>query len=126
MQSFATLADPVRRRIVEVLADGERSAGAIGAIVQPAFGITQPAVSNQLRALREAGVVEVEAHGSHRIYRLAPGAFDDVAAWVQRYAALWPQRLDALETELARGRRASAPAAPASRRSASDAEEASA
>mgnify|MGYP000998044380 CR=1 FL=1 len=115
MNSFATLADPVRRRIVEVLADGDRPAGAVGAIVQDEFGITQPAVSNQLRALRDAGVVEVEPRGAQRIYRLVPGALDDVTAWVERYAALWPQRLDALETELARGRRAGrAPGDPAS------------
>lgn len=124
MNSFATLADPVRRRIVEVLADGAQPAGSVGAIVQPEFGITQPAVSNQLRALREAGVVEVEPHGAQRIYRLVPGALDDVTAWVERYAALWPQRLDALETELARGRRADR--ASAASASAATPEEASA
>lgn len=69
------------------------------------FGIGQPAVSNQLRILREAQVVEVERRGSHRIYRIAPGALDEVFAWAQRYAQVWPQRLDALETELVRGRR---------------------
>lgn len=124
MNSFATLADPVRRRIVEVLADGARSAGSVGAIVQGEFGITQPAVSNQLRALREAGVVAAEPHGAQRIYRLVPGALDDVTAWVERYAALWPQRLDALETELARGRRAGR--ASAASASAATPEEASA
>lgn len=126
MHPFATLADPVRRRIVEVLADAERTAGAVGAIVQEEFGISQPAVSNQLRALREAGVVEAEARGAQRIYRLVPGALDDVAAWVERYAALWPQRLDALETELARGRRAPSDTATAHRTAASAPEEASA
>lgn len=105
MDAFALLADPVRRRIVEVLADGERAAGEIGALVQDAFGISQPAVSNQLRVLRESGAVEVEPRGSRRIYRLAPGALGEVDAWVERYARLWPQRLDALGTELARGRR---------------------
>ncbi|MGC5627667.1 ArsR/SmtB family transcription factor [Georgenia sp. Z1344] len=105
MDAFALLADPVRRRIVEVLADGESAAGEVGALVQGEFGIGQPAVSNQLRVLREAGAVQVEARGSRRIYRLADGAFDEVDAWAERYARLWPQRLDALETELARGRR---------------------
>ena len=124
MNSFATLADPVRRRIVEVLADGAQPAGAVGAIVRGEFGITQPAVSNQLRALREARVVEVEPHGAQRIYRLVPGALDDVTAWVERYAALWPQRLDALETELARGRHAGRAAEPPA--SAATPEEASA
>lgn len=106
MNSFALLADPVRRRIVEVLAEGERAAGEVGAIVQGEFGVGQPAVSNQLRALRDAEVVEVRPDGARRLYRLAPGALDDVQAWVDRYARLWPQRLDALETELAREGRA--------------------
>jgi len=105
MNSFAVLADPVRRRLIEALADGPQPARALGAAAHGAFGISQPAVSNQLRALREAGVVAVEPVGAQRIYRLVPGALDDVTAWVERYAALWPQRLDALETELRRGRR---------------------
>ncbi|MGC5614837.1 ArsR/SmtB family transcription factor [Georgenia sp. Z1491] len=112
MDTFALVADPVRRRIVEALADGERAAGDVGALVQGEFGISQPAVSNQLRVLRESGAVEVEARGSRRIYRLRPGALDEVDAWVERYARLWPQRLDALESELARGRRAARDATP--------------
>ena len=90
---------------MEVLAEGERPAGGIGAVVQGEFGIGQPAVSNQLRVLRESGVVEVEARGSHRVYRIVPGSLAEIQAWVERYSTLWPQRLDALETELARGRR---------------------
>lgn len=105
MNSFALLADPVRRRIVEVLSEGPRSAGEVGTVVMAEFGISQPAVSNQLRVLREAEAVEMSPDGARRIYALAPGGLDDVAAWVQRYSAFWPQRLDALETELARGRR---------------------
>lgn len=108
MNSFAVLADPVRRRIVEVLSDQEHPAGGVFGVVGSEFGISQPAVSNQLRALREAGVVAVEPRGSQRIYRLAPGGLDDVTAWVARYSRLWPQRLDALETELTRGRRRNA------------------
>lgn len=107
MNSFALLADPVRRRIVEVLAAGERPAGGVGAVVQGEFGIGQPAVSNQLKVLRDSGVVEARARGSHRLYRLVPGGLAEIHAWVERYSTLWPQRLDALETELARGRRAS-------------------
>ncbi|WP_203568952.1 ArsR/SmtB family transcription factor [Aestuariimicrobium ganziense] len=109
MNSFAVLADPVRRRIVELLCEGERSAGEIGAVVMPTFGIGQPAVSNQLRLLREGEVVRVEARGSHRIYSLEPGALDDVQTWVERYSALWSQRLDALGAELARAARQAAP-----------------
>ncbi|WP_163540789.1 ArsR/SmtB family transcription factor [Occultella kanbiaonis] len=105
MNSFALLADPVRRRIVEVLAEGERPAGGVGEVIRAEFGVGQPAVSNQLRLLREAEVIESLPAGSRRIYRLVPGALDDVTAWIDRYARLWPQRLDALETELARGAR---------------------
>lgn len=115
MNSFALLADPVRRRIVEVLTDGEQPAGAVGGVIQDEFAIGQPAVSNQLRLLREAGVVAVRPDGSRRLYRLAPGALDDVTAWVERYARLWPQRLDALETELARGRRTARDRTPGTR-----------
>jgi len=97
------LADPVRRRIVELLSDGERAAGDVGASVMREFGISQPAVSNQLRALRDAELVTTRAEGSRRLYALAPGGLDEVTAWLERYARFWPQRLDALETELARG-----------------------
>ncbi|TDE91655.1 ArsR family transcriptional regulator [Occultella glacieicola] len=109
MNSFALLADPVRRRIVEVLADGERPAGAVGEVIRAEFGVGQPAVSNQLRALRDAAVIEASPQGSRRIYRLVPGALDEVTDWIDRYARLWPQRLDALETELARGARTERP-----------------
>lgn len=103
MNSFAVLADPVRRRMVELLSEAEAPAGRIGAVVMAEFGIGQPAVSNQLRVLREAEIVSAERQGSQRIYRIVPGALDDIAAWVDRYGRLWSQRLDALETELARG-----------------------
>ncbi|WP_374007446.1 ArsR/SmtB family transcription factor [Leifsonia sp. LS-T14] len=104
MNTFAVLADPVRRRMVELLAENEAPAGQVGAVVMREFGIGQPAVSNQLRVLREAEVVTAERQGSQRIYRLVPGALDPLTEWVQRYSRLWTQRLDALETELARGR----------------------
>lgn len=110
MNTFALLADPVRRRIIELLSAGELSAGQIGAVVSEEFSIGQPAVSNQLRALREAEAVTVRAEGSHRLYSITPGGLDDVSGWVERYSRLWPQRLDALETELRRGTaRTSAP-----------------
>lgn len=105
MKSFALLADPVRRRILEVLSHGEASAGEIGEVVSAEFCIRQPAVSNQLRVLRDADVVRVRPAGSRRLYSLSPGGLDEVTAWVDRYARLWPQRLDALETELARHER---------------------
>lgn len=105
MNSFALLADPVRRRILEILSDGEQSAGSIGEAVSAEFRIRQPAVSNQLRVLRDADVVQVRREGSHRLYSLSPGGLEEVTAWVDRYSRLWPRRLDALETELARHER---------------------
>lgn len=105
MNSFELVADPVRRRMLELLTDGERAAGEISSAVTGEFGISQPAVSNQLRVLREAHAVTVRAEGARRVYALAPGALDDVTTWIDRYARLWPQRLDALGTELARGKR---------------------
>lgn len=100
------MADPVRRRLLEVLADGERTAGELSVVGREEFGISQPAVSNQLRRLRDSGLVAAEPRGAQRIYRLQPGALDEVAEWVDRYARLWPGRLEALDTELVRGRRA--------------------
>ncbi len=81
-------------------------AGSVGVAIRREFGIGQPAVSNQLRLLREREIVEVRAEGSRRMYQLRAGALADVTAWVERYSRLWPQRLDALDTELRRGRRA--------------------
>lgn len=105
MNSFDVLANPIRRRIVELLAERERSAGDLARAVGAEFGISQPAVSNHLRVLRESGFVAGERTGSRRLYALRPGAFDDVEQWVERYLHFWTQRLDALETEVARGRR---------------------
>lgn len=114
MTTFAVLADPVRRRLVEELAGGARTAGELCAVGDEVFGISQPAVSNQLRRLRDGGLVTVRADGSSRVYELRPGALDEVTAWVDRYARLWPGRLEALETELARERRRSRPPTPGS------------
>lgn len=108
MNAFELLADPVRRRIIEVMAVGERSAGEIGAVVQGEFGISQPAVSNQLRILRESGVATVEPRGARRLYRLRSGALDEAAAWLDHQRRAWTQRLDALDTEIRRGSRESA------------------
>lgn len=104
MNKFAVLTDPVRRRIIELLVEGERPAGQISAAVGSEFGISQPAVSNQLRVLRDAEVVSVEPRGARRLYRLVDGSLDEVTEWIDRYSRTWPRKLDALETELARGR----------------------
>ncbi len=99
------LGDPVRRRLVELLAAGELAAGDASRIVEREFGISQPAVSRHLRILREVGFVGSRAEGARRIYRLEPLVIDELQAQVDRYRALWNRRMDALDTEIARGKR---------------------
>ncbi|MCW2926463.1 MAG: ArsR family transcriptional regulator [Thermoleophilia bacterium] len=105
MHAFEILSDPVRRRILELLADGERAAGAIGAIVQTEFGISQPAVSQHLRVLREQGFATARAVGTRRIYAVDAEALREADAWLAPWRRFWNQRLDALATEVARGAR---------------------
>jgi DNA-binding transcriptional ArsR family regulator len=105
MQAFDVLGDPVRRRILELLADGEQPAGSLVTVVQREFGISQPAVSQHLRVLRENGFATVRAEGTRRLYAVDPTPLREVDAWLDRYRQFWDQRLDALGTELARGRR---------------------
>jgi DNA-binding transcriptional ArsR family regulator len=105
MHALDILGDPVRRRIVELLAEGERRAGEIGATVQAEFGISQPAVSQHLRVLRDAGFTRVRADGTRRLYALEPDALAEADRWFAAFRHAWAPRLDALGTELARGRR---------------------
>ncbi|WP_214320572.1 ArsR/SmtB family transcription factor [Nonomuraea sediminis] len=105
MHAFDILGDPVRRRILELLADGELSAGQIGAVVQEEFGISQPGVSQHLRVLRESGFATVRAEGTKRVYAANPEPLKEADEWLDRYRGFWRQRLDALGTEIARGRR---------------------
>lgn len=99
------LSDPVRRRILELLADGERPAGEVGAVVQEEFGISQPAVSQHLRVLRDSGFATVRPQGTRRLYAVAPDALRDVDLWLDRFRRFWTPHLDALATEIARGKR---------------------
>jgi len=105
VHAFDVLGDPVRRRILELLADGEQAAGAIGAVVQAEFGISQPAVSQHLRVLRESGFTTVRAEGTRRLYAVDAEPLQEVDVWLDRFRAFWDQHLDALATELARGAR---------------------
>jgi DNA-binding transcriptional ArsR family regulator len=105
VHAFDVLGDPVRRRILELLAAGEQSSGQITGVIRSEFGISQPAVSQHLRVLREAGFATVRPDGARRLYAVDPGPLRDVDAWLDRYRRIWDQRLDALGTELARGRR---------------------
>ncbi len=105
MHAFDVLGDPVRRRIVELLADGELSAGEVTAVVRREFGISQPGVSAHLRVLRESGFARVRADGARRLYAVEPALLQDVDRWLERFRGTWDRHLDALATELARGRR---------------------
>jgi DNA-binding transcriptional ArsR family regulator len=112
MEAFDVLADPVRRRLLELLATGDRTAGEVASVVTAEFGLTQPTASRHLRVLRENGFASVRAVGSQRVYSLDATALDGVEGWLADLRARWSQHLDALETELARGRRSRRAAGP--------------
>lgn len=97
--------DPVRRRMVELLADAERPAGHVSGVVAVEFGISQPATSRHLRVLRDAGLVRCRVDGARRLYAVDPAGLDEIDAWLRRLRGLWSTALDALETEIARGHR---------------------
>lgn len=105
MHAFDVLGDPVRRRLLELLAQGERASGEMSAVVQAEFGITQSAVSQHLKVLRDAGFASVRIDGARRIYAVEPAPMREVDAWLDRFRAFWAPRLGALETEVARGKR---------------------
>jgi DNA-binding transcriptional ArsR family regulator len=107
VHAFDILGDPVRRRILELLAEGERAAGDVGATVQAEFGISQPAVSQHLRVLRDNGFASVRVDGSRRLYAVEAEPLKEVDRWLDRYRIFWDRHLDALGTEIARGKRAS-------------------
>ena len=105
MHAFDVLGDPVRRRILELLAEGEASSGQAVAVVQREFSITQSAVSQHLRVLREAGFVSVRADGARRLYSVEAAPLAAVDDWLDRFRGFWTPRLEALATEVARGKR---------------------
>jgi DNA-binding transcriptional ArsR family regulator len=105
MHAFDVLGDPVRRRILELLEDGEQSSGSIAAVIQAEFGISQPAVSQHLRVLRESGFTTVRAEGTRRLYAVDAAPLREVDMWLERFRRFWDQHLDALATEIARGKR---------------------
>jgi DNA-binding transcriptional ArsR family regulator len=106
MHALDVLGDPVRRRILELLADGETPSGGIARVIGDEFGISQPAVSQHLRVLRESGFTTVRPEGARRLYALEPAALAAADAWFDTFRDFWQPHLDALDTELARGRRA--------------------
>ncbi|GJF18415.1 transcriptional regulator [Mycolicibacterium cyprinidarum] len=106
MHAFDVLGDPTRRRILELLADGEMSAGDIVRVVAAEFGSSQPAVSQHLKVLREAGFAGVRTDGARRLYSLDPAPLRSVDEWLDPFRRFWGPRLDALATEIARGKKA--------------------
>ena len=106
MHAFDVLGDPVRRRILELLAEGEQTSGAITVVIRREFGISQPGVSQHLRVLRESGFTTVRAEGTRRLYAVDSEPLREVDVWLDQFRRFWSQHLDALATELARGRRA--------------------
>jgi DNA-binding transcriptional ArsR family regulator len=95
------ISDRSRRTVLEVLGEGDATAGELAALLP----IARPGVSRHLRVLREAGLVEVRQAGQQRVYSLRPEPLAEVDGWLARYRSLWEQRLNALHTEVARGRK---------------------
>lgn len=104
MNAFDILADPVRRRILELLAHGELSSGDVVAVIAREYGISQSAVSQHLRVLRENGFATVRSAGSRRIYSVDAAPLLEVDAWLETFRHFWAHRLEALATEVARGK----------------------
>jgi DNA-binding transcriptional ArsR family regulator len=105
VHAFDVLGDPVRRRILELLAEGELTSGAVCAVIQGEFGISQPAVSQHLRVLRDSGLTTVRPSGTRRLYAVNSEPLREVDAWLGHFRRFWTPHLEALATELARGKR---------------------
>lgn len=116
MHVFDVLSDPVRRRILELLGSREMASGEVVEAIGAEFGITQAAVSQHLKVLRESGFARVRPDAQRRLYSVNPQGFQAVEAWVGQFRAFWEPKLDALATEIARGKRARR-RAPMARRS---------
>jgi DNA-binding transcriptional ArsR family regulator len=105
VHAFDVLGDPIRRRILELLADGEQSSGAVTEVIRAEFGISQPAVSQHLRVLRDNGFATVRVDGARRLYAVDDAALREADAWLGRFRRFWTPHLAAMATEVARGKR---------------------
>lgn len=105
MHAFAVLGDPVRRRILELLAGGEQASGEVTRVIREEFGISQPAVSQHLRVLRDSGFATVRPEGTRRLYAVDSDPLQEIDMWLEPFRRFWSHHLDALTTELARGKR---------------------
>ena len=105
MHVFEVLSDPVRRRILELLGAGEMASGEVVEAIGAEFGITQAAVSQHLKVLRESGFARVRADAQRRLYSVDAAGLQAVDAWIGQFRSFWEPKLDALATEIARGKR---------------------
>jgi DNA-binding transcriptional ArsR family regulator len=105
MHAFDVLGDPVRRRILEPLAAAEHASGEVVQVISSEFGITQPAISQQLKVLRDSGFATVRAEGTRRVYAIDTRPLAEVDAWLVQFRRFWGPPLEALATEIARGKR---------------------
>lgn len=106
MHAFDVLGDPVRRRILELLAADNLSAGGIAELIGQEFGISHAAVSQHLKVLRDSGFAMVRPDKNRRIYELQPAPMQQVDGWLEQFRHFWDHKLDALATEVARGKKA--------------------
>jgi DNA-binding transcriptional ArsR family regulator len=106
MHALDILGDPVRRRIIEVIAEkGNPYSGEIVDVIVAEFGITQSAVSQQLKILRNAGFTTVTPNGTRRHYALDTQPLQEVDSWLSQFRNFWSPKFEALATEVARGKR---------------------
>lgn len=105
MHAFDVLGDPVRRRILELLAEREHASGEVVAVIAAEYGITQAAVSQHLKVLRESGFATVRPEGTRRVYTLDTTPLRDVDDWLDRFRGFWEHKLESLATEVARGKK---------------------
>lgn len=109
MHAFDVLGDPVRRRILELLAEKQRASGEVVEVIQAEFSISQAAVSQHLKVLRDSGFATVEVAGARRIYTLDTAPLRQVDDWLGHFRGFWTHRLEALATEVSRGKKAKKP-----------------
>lgn len=105
MKAFGILNDPVRRRILEQIGTREQRSGEIVASVGEEFGITQSAISQHLKVLRDNGFAKVRVDGTRRIYSLEPGGLEEIDQWLEPFRRYWAPKLDALAEEIERGKK---------------------
>ena len=106
MHAFDVLGDPIRRRILELLSERDHASGEVVEVIAAEFGISQAGVSQHLKVLRENGFATVRPEGTRRVYQLDATPLRDIDDWLDRFKVFWPHKLEALATEIARGKKA--------------------